>query len=135
MERTYKDSSDETSSLIDVDTPHVASVESSFLNQDIKTSTQAERLEREEEAASEARKAAGGKGKAKEDQKSRRGKLRRNSDNPVVLGNAALIALVGAGLGVGAFRRYVDGRLSGGVVAGWAGVIGVVGVADYFFSK
>lgn len=37
VSRVYKDESEETSSLVDVDTPHVASVESSFLSQEVKT--------------------------------------------------------------------------------------------------
>ena len=40
----------QASSLIDVDSPHVVSVKSDFEEQAIKTETQAERIEREQEA-------------------------------------------------------------------------------------
>lgn len=117
--------------MIDVDTPHVASVESSFLSQDIKTTTQADRREREEEeavkkAGEEVRKGA---------KKDRRSSLRRNKGNPVVVGNALLITLLGAGLGIGAYNKHVRGQLSWQLVGIWSGVVGAVGAVDYFCSK
>lgn len=135
VSRVYKDESEETSSLVDVDTPHVASVESSFLSQDVKTATQAERREREEEsqAAEQSRKDAKAQDQARKE--SRASNLRRNSDNPVVFGNALLVTLLGAGLGVGAIRKHLDGQLSWGVVGAWSGAVGALGVADYFLSR
>jgi cobalamin biosynthesis Mg chelatase CobN len=138
VSRVYKDESEETSSLVDVDTPHVASVESSFLSQDVKTATQAERREREEEssvsqAAEQSRKDAKAQDQARKE--SRASNLCRNSDNPVVLGNALLVTLLGAGLGVGAIRKHLDGQLSWGVVGAWSGAVGALGVADYFLSR
>lgn len=61
--------------------------------------------------------------------------LRRNSDNPVVIGNAILITLIGAGLGFGAYRKHAEGRLDWQLVGLWSGVVGAFGVADYFVSK
>lgn len=129
--RVYKDEADGTASLIDVDTPHVASVDSSFLSQDIKTTTQADRKEREEEeevrkAAEETRKPA---------KKDRRSRLGRNKSNPVFVGNALLIALLGAGLGVGAYKKHLHGQLSWQLVGAWSGVVGAVSAVDYFCSK
>merc|ERR1712000_420668 len=53
-------SESESASLIDVDSPHVSSVKSDFQEQEVKTETQAERLEREAEdkARAEAQKAS-----------------------------------------------------------------------------
>ncbi|RMJ23158.1 hypothetical protein PHISP_05973 [Aspergillus sp. HF37] len=138
VSRVYKDESEETSSLVDVDTPHVASVESSFLSQDVKTATQADRREREEgsavsQAAEQSRKDAKAEDQARKE--SCASNLRRNSDNPVILGNALLVTLLGAGLGVGAIRKHLDGQLSWGIVGTWSGVVGALGVADYFLSR
>lgn len=129
--RVYKEETDGTQSLIDVDTPHVASVESSFLSQEIKTTTQAERKEREEEAevrkvTEESREAA---------KKDRRSRLGRNKSNPVVVGNALLIALLGAGLGVGAYKKHLHGQLSWQLVGVWTGVVGAVSAVNYFCSR
>lgn len=122
--------------MIDVDSPHVSSVDPSFLNQNVKTTTQAERLEREQErrganddAKTQARKKAQAKAKA---EKSR---LSRNKDNPIVLGNAVLVALASAGLGYGAYNKHLEGKLSWELVAIWSGAVGAFGVADYFASR
>ena len=122
--------------MIDVDSPHVSSVDPNFLNQNVKTTTQAERLEREQErrdanddAKTQARKKAQAKAKA---EKSR---LSRNKDNPIVLGNAVLVALASAGLGYGAYNKHLEGKLSWELVAIWSGAVGAFGVADYFASR
>ncbi|OJJ47062.1 hypothetical protein ASPZODRAFT_131993 [Penicilliopsis zonata CBS 506.65] len=135
--KVQSEESGSTTSLIDVDQPHVASVDSSFLEQDVKTTTQAERLEREaaqeaerleDKAKDKARKA---RARAKDDKDS----FFRNSDNPVVIGNAVLLTLAGAGLGFGAYHKHTKGQLSWELVGLWSGVVGAVGVADYFVSK
>lgn len=110
----------------------MASVDSSFLSQDVKTTTQAARQEREEEqrikqAEEESRRAGKGKG--------RRSSLRKNSGNPVVVGNALLVTLLGAGLGVGAYQKHIRGELSWKLVGICSGVVGAVGAVDYFVSK
>lgn len=131
----YKDESESTASLIDVDTPHVQTVDSDFLNQEVKTTTQAERLEREaaqDEEAKQAREVSTKKAKAR---KAKGHSLRANSDNPVFITNALLVTLVGAGLGFGAYRKHVEGKLSWQVVGLWSGAVGAFGVVDYFVSK
>lgn len=131
----YKDESESTASLIDVDTPHVASVDSNFLDQEVQTTTQADRLEREAAAAAEqqarARENTGKKAKARKAESG----LRKNADNPVFIGNAVLVTLLGAGLGFGAYRQHVQGKLSWEAVGLWSGVVGAVGAVDYFVSK
>ncbi|KAF1836455.1 hypothetical protein BDW02DRAFT_567045 [Decorospora gaudefroyi] len=125
-------SDDSVHSLVDVDSPHISSVPSDYESQSVKTDTQAERIEREEEVEQEAKdikdKAASKKEAAKE-------KARRNADNPVVLSNAIGLALVGGIVGFGAYRQYVRGELTGKVVAAWVGVIGLFGVGDYYVSQ
>ncbi|KAL4865367.1 hypothetical protein BDV12DRAFT_188235 [Aspergillus spectabilis] len=129
INHVYKDEGDSTASLIDVDGPHVQSVDSDFLQQEVKTTTQAERIEREEEEAEEVRESKKQKAKAKAS------RVRDNDTNPVFLGNAALLALVGAGLGFGAYRRHTQGKLSWELVGLWTGAVGAFGAIDYFASK
>ncbi|KAI9930193.1 hypothetical protein MW887_012005 [Aspergillus wentii] len=132
--QVYRDESEGAASLIDVDSPHVASVESSFLEQDVKTTTQAERLEREAKEE-EDKKAQEKKRKAKAKAKAEDSGLFANKGNPVVLGNALLITLASAGLGYGAYRKHLEGQLSWQIV-GWAsGAVGAFGAVDYLVSK
>ncbi|KAF9693211.1 hypothetical protein EKO04_008703 [Ascochyta lentis] len=123
---------DSVSSLVDVDSPHISSVPSDYESQSVKTDTQAAREEREEEikdASKEIRdSAAAKKDKAKD-------KARKNADNPVVLSNAVGLAVLGAALSFGAYRKYSRGELTGKVVAAWAGVVGLFGLGDYYVSE
>ncbi|KAJ8105961.1 hypothetical protein OPT61_g9857 [Boeremia exigua] len=123
---------DSVSSLVDVDSPHISSVPSDYESQSVKTDTQAARQEREEEikdAAKEIRDSAAAKKEKAKD------KARKNADNPVVLSNAIGLAVVGAALGFGAYRKYTRGELTGKVVAAWAGVVGLFGIGDYYVSQ
>jgi len=128
-----------TSSLIDVDSPHVSSVPSDFNSQEIKTTTQADRIEREEEAKKAAH-AAKEKAKAARDKaisKARKGghHFKENADNPVVLGNAVLsVALFGV-LGYGAYVKYRAGEFTWKVVGIGAAVLGAFSVVDYYGSS
>ncbi|KAB8234108.1 dihydrolipoamide acetyltransferase component of pyruvate dehydrogenase [Aspergillus alliaceus] len=132
--RVYKDESESTASLVDVDSPHVTAVDPNFLNQDIKTTTQAERVEREEsEKKKKAQEEQNAKAKAKA--KAKASGVCRNADNPVYIGNAVLLGLVGAGLGFGAYRKHLDGKLSWELVGLWSGAVGAFGAVDYFVSK
>ncbi|KAF5861373.1 hypothetical protein ETB97_000336 [Aspergillus alliaceus] len=132
--RIYKDESESTASLVDVDSPHVTAVDPNFLNQDIKTTTQAERVEREEsEKKKKAQEEQNAKAKAKA--KAKASGVCRNADNPVYIGNAVLLGLVGAGLGFGAYRKHLDGKLSWELVGLWSGAVGAFGAVDYFVSK
>lgn len=133
MSAIYRDESETGASLIDVDSPHVSSVDPNFLNQDVKTSTQAERVEREQEQQTGEAKEKAQKAKAKA--KAEASIFSRNKDNPVVVGNTLLLALVGAGLGYGAYHKHLDGKLSWELVGLWTGAVGAFGVADYFVSK
>ena len=62
-------------------------------------------------------------------------KARKNADNPVVLGNAVGVAVLAGVLGIGAYRKYARGELTGKVVAAWLGVVGLFGVGDYYVSQ
>ncbi|KAJ5169260.1 uncharacterized protein N7482_004854 [Penicillium canariense] len=134
----YKDESESTASLIDVDSPHVTAVDPNFLDQEVKTTTQAERLEREAEEEEEEKKKKHAREEAEKNAKARKAKscdLSANSDNPVFIANAVVAALVGAGLGLGAYRKHMQGKLSWELVGVWSGAVGAFGVADYFVSK
>ncbi|CAG8039568.1 unnamed protein product [Penicillium salamii] len=129
----YHDESESTASLIDVDGPHIQTVEADFLEQDVQTSTQAERIEREAEEK-EKRKREESEKKAKA-RKSKSSGISNNTTNPVFLANAAIATLVGAGLGFGAYKQHARGNLSWELVGLSAGAVGAFGVVDYFVSK
>lgn len=105
----------------------------------MKTDTQAERIEFEKKAkeASEdaAHKAEVAKEKAKEKAKKDAHIAKKNADNPVVLGNALAIGILGTVLGVGAYRKYAAHELTWKVVGAWTGVVGLFAVGDYYVSK
>lgn len=56
-------------------------------------------------------------------------------DNPVALGNALLVGVLGTVLGIGAYRKYVAGGLTWRVVGIWTGVVGLFAGADYFATS
>lgn len=130
-----------TASLIDVDTDSVHTVPSNFSSQHIQTDTQSNRLEREAEQY-EARAKEEAKGAATEftkREKAAKKKLSReyeaNKDNPVYVANAVAVAALGAGLGFGAYSKYVKGELTWKVAGTWAGVVGVFALGDYYLSQ
>ncbi|KAJ6199309.1 hypothetical protein J3E72DRAFT_313587 [Bipolaris maydis] len=123
---------DSVQSLVDVDSPHISSVPSDYESQSIKTDTQAERIQREEEVKEEAEKL---KERAAAKKESAKEKAKKNADNPVVIGNAVGLAIVGGIVGFGAYRQYARGELTGKVVAAWAAAIGLFGVGDYYVSQ
>jgi len=140
--------SSEASSLIDVDSPHVSSVPSDYDSQSVKTDTQAERLEHEAEdktrdyesraksAASDAKKKATTDAKkAKEKAREAGEELKENKDNPVVVGNAVVIAAGAAALGFGAYQKHAKGELTWKVVGLWTGIVGGLAVGDYYLSQ
>jgi len=133
-----------TSSLIDVDTESVHLVPSDFKSQSVTTDTQEKRLEREveqfeakaKEELEEAKKEfSKQEKKAKAAAKKIEGKIERNSDNPVFIGNAVAVVALSAGLGFGAYRKYAAGELTWKVVAAWTSVVGLFAAGDYFFSS
>ncbi|KAF2258699.1 hypothetical protein CC78DRAFT_548915 [Lojkania enalia] len=117
-------------SLIDVDSPHVSSVPSDFSSQTIKTETQAERIELEEQARAAA--ASSSQSGKKTD---RAAFAKQNVGNPVVLGNMLGVGVLGGVLSVGAYKKWTRGELGWKVLGIWAGVVGVFGVADYYVSR
>jgi len=132
---------DSTSSLIDVDSPHISSVPSDFESQSVKTDTQAGRIEHEmedearEAAADAKKKAVELKDKAKAKASKAGTRLKENSDNPVFIGNAVVVGILGTALGVGAYRKYIAGELNWKVAGAWAGVVGLFATGDYYLSQ
>lgn len=113
------------------------SVHSDFLDQEVKTTTQAERLEREAEQAALAREKAAADAASKKKSKKARAQhsLSQNAQNPVIMGNAVIVAALSAVLGYGAYRKHAEGKLSWEVAGLWAGAVGLFAGADYFVSK
>jgi hypothetical protein len=101
----------------------------------VKTDTQAERIEFEKKAKEAVREAEAAKDKAKERAKKGADAAKKNSDNPVVLGNKVTVGILGTVLGVGAYRKYASNELTWKVVGAWAGVVGLFAVGDYYVSK
>jgi hypothetical protein len=62
-------------------------------------------------------------------------RLRDNSDNPIVIGNAVLSAALFGSLGYGAYVKYRAGEFTWKLVGVGAAVLGVFGVADYYATK
>lgn len=67
--------------------------------------------------------------------KSKVGKRDGDGGKPIVLGNAVMVAVLGAALGVGAYRKYSAGELSWRVLGAWGGVVGVFAVGDWWVSR
>jgi hypothetical protein len=141
-ELTHTD--DSVTSLVDVDSPHISSVPSDYESQDIKTETQKERIEHEAETTERETKEAAEKAaqKAKDAASASKAKsgraahqFRKNSDNPVVIGNLVLGSVVATALGVGAYKKYTAGEFSWKLAGAWAGVVGLFGVTDYYVSQ
>ncbi|KAI9715588.1 MAG: hypothetical protein M1812_005892 [Candelaria pacifica] len=139
-----------TSSLVDVDSPHISSVPSDYSSQSIKTDTQASRQEREDEdeqlkedlkqeAEDKKEKAAKKYDETKKETKAKADKaskkMSENRDNPVVIGNAVAVVGISAALGVGAYRKYTAGELTWKLVGAWAGVVGLFAAGDYYLSQ
>ncbi|KAJ9608709.1 hypothetical protein H2200_006480 [Cladophialophora chaetospira] len=141
-------SESESASLVDVDSPHVSSVNSDYREQAVKTDTQAERLEHEAEDrardtakevsrnAESAKKKAATKGKQIKDELKKDGnKLNENRDNPVVVGNALIWGIATVAIGYGAYQKHSEGKLDWQLAGTVAGAVGAFAVADYFGSK
>ncbi|CAK4033959.1 transport BET1 [Lecanosticta acicola] len=59
----------------------------------------------------------------------------KNKNNPVVIGNAVVIAALGALLGSGAYKMHKTNTLTWNVVGAWAGAVGLFAVGDYYVSQ
>ncbi|RPB24101.1 hypothetical protein L211DRAFT_808462, partial [Terfezia boudieri ATCC MYA-4762] len=122
-----------TSSLVDVDSG-VTVVPPNFLEQPIKTETQATRIELEEEARvvaqgnqSHQNEKSGKKAVAKKQVRKTENYAERN---PAQVVNTVLGVVVAAALGWGVWRRYKVGSLSWRVVGVWGAGIAAVGLLD-----
>lgn len=137
-------SESESASLIDVENPHVTTVNPDFQSQEIKTETQATRIEHEAEdkereaeaAAKSARDKAAQKAKQAKAAAKKEGKhLKENSDNPVYIGNAVIWTIAAIALGVGAYQKHSEGKLDAKLAGTVAAGVGAFAVADYFASS
>ncbi|KAI1332313.1 hypothetical protein F5Y16DRAFT_394387 [Xylariaceae sp. FL0255] len=131
-----------TSSLIDVDTPSVRTVPSDFLEQDIKTETQAARVEMED-AAARAR-AEADLAKKKSAKKAREtddfltkffGNMSDGASAALVTTNVAAVAGISVYLGYKALGLYEHGRLTWQNIGIGAGIALGVGAFEAVFSR
>ncbi|KAM5386931.1 hypothetical protein ACJZ2D_000224 [Fusarium nematophilum] len=126
-----------TASLVDVDLPSVHTVTSDFLDQPVKTETQAARIEREEAARDEKRKRDQAAAKAHRTDNWLIQQFSRLSDGTttsLAVVNLASVVGLGAYLGYKGWGLYEKGRLDwkavgigAGIIAGVGAVQGVVG--------
>ena len=134
-----------SSSLVDVDMPSVRTVTPDFLEQDVKTETQAARREREDEAAAAARRAA----KEARDARDKAAAKARRADSwltrqfadmsegassLLVVANFAAVVGVGAWLSYRAYGLYERGRLGWKSFGVGLGVVAGVAAVESFFA-
>ncbi|EGU86933.1 hypothetical protein FOQG_06178 [Fusarium oxysporum f. sp. raphani 54005] len=127
------DESASTASLVDVDMPSVHTVPNDFLEQEIKTETQAARLEREEEAREEKRKRDEAAAKAKRADNWLIQQFSRLSDGSatgLVIANFATVVGLGAYLGYKGWGLYEKGKLDWKAVTLGAGILAGVTAAE-----
>jgi hypothetical protein len=72
---------------------------------------------------------------AKEKAKKAAAELEKKAENPVYVGNALVVLALSAGLGFGAYRKYVSGELTWKVVGAWTGLVGLFAAGDYYLSQ
>ncbi|KAM3537654.1 hypothetical protein ARSEF1564_009429 [Beauveria bassiana] len=123
-----------TSSLIDVDMPSVHTVPSDFVQQDVKTETQANRIEREAEAAKakaeRARKNAAAEAKKADSWITKQvSQLSDGAASGVALANLAAFVGVGSYLGYQGWNLYQRGNLDGKAVGLGVGILAAAGAA------
>ncbi|KAF5635059.1 D-serine dehydratase [Fusarium sp. NRRL 52700] len=127
------DESASTASLVDVDLPSVHTVPNDFLEQEIKTETQAARIEREEEAREEKRKRDEAAAKAKSADNWLIQQFSRLSDGSatgLVIANFATVVGLGAYLGYKGWGLYKKGKLDWKAVTLGAGILAGVTAAE-----
>ena len=120
-----------TISLVDVDSSHVAAAPSDSESQPVKTTRRVDRFFVEDFSEAGHEQTSRDKPTGATAREKPKG-LYRYKDNPVIILNILLITAVGAGLGVGAYKK---GSPSWKVAGLWTGAVGVFTVADYFVSK
>ncbi|KAM6515003.1 hypothetical protein FSOLCH5_009240 [Fusarium solani] len=122
-----------TASLIDVDLPSVHTVNSEFLDQPVKTETQAARIEREEEAREEKRKRDASAAKARQTDNWLIRQFSRLSDGSatgLVIANFATVVGLSAYLGYKGWGLYEKGKLDWKAVGIGAGILASVSAAE-----
>jgi hypothetical protein len=122
-----------TASLIDVDLPSVHTVNSEFLDQPVKTETQAARIEREEEAREEKRKRDAAAAKARQTDNWLIQQFSRLSDGSatgLVIANFATVVGLSAYLGYKGWGLYEKGKLDWKAVGIGAGILASVSAAE-----
>ncbi|KAF7543361.1 hypothetical protein G7046_g10015 [Stylonectria norvegica] len=131
-----------TASLVDVDMPSVHTVSSDFLEQDVQTTTQADRLDREETARTEkakveqAKKDVAAKAKKADSWLTRQvAGLSDGSASAVVIANLVGVVGLSSYLGYKAWGLYEKGRLSWQAVGLGVGILASVGAVEAVFGR
>ena len=118
-------------SLIDVDGSQVETVQPEFFGQEIKTNTQAAQHDREALESSSSSRTSNRTKSSSSLSKSRPG-----AENPLLIGNAVVVAALAGVFGWNGWRWWRDGAKGGaGVVAGAVAAVGIFGVGDYYLTR
>ncbi|KAI0173133.1 hypothetical protein GGR52DRAFT_542044 [Hypoxylon sp. FL1284] len=140
--RVQSSQSASTSSLVDVDTPSVRTVPSDFMEQDVKTETQAARQELEDaaeraraEASLSKKKGSGKVQKADAILTKWFSQLSDNASTALAASNLAAVVGLSAFLGYKAWGLYEHGRLGWKSVGIGAGIFAGVGVVEGIFGR
>jgi len=125
-------------SLVDVDSG-VSVVSSEFLEQEVKTETQATRMEHERDDQAAKDVAVEEEAIAHEqEEKAKKGKKQGANpytQNPIIIINAVSIASASVLLMAGAYKKRQAGTLSWKLVGLWTAGLAAFGAADYFVSS
>ncbi|KAF7554600.1 hypothetical protein G7Z17_g2805 [Cylindrodendrum hubeiense] len=131
-----------TASLVDVDLPSVHTVNSDFLDQEVQTQTQADRIVREEDAKLRAEKAKSKASKAASKAKKTDDwlttyfeDLPENTASAVVAANLASVVSLSAFLGYKAWSLYQNDRLGGKAIGLGVGIIAGVAAVESFLGR
>ncbi|GKU03371.1 d-serine dehydratase [Fusarium langsethiae] len=127
------DESASTASLVDVDMPSVHTVPNDFLEQEIQTETQADRIDREEEAKQQKRKRDSPAAKAKETNNwliQQFSKLTDGEATGLTVANLATVVSLSAFLGYKGWGLYEKGRLDWKAVSYGVGILASAAAAQ-----
>lgn len=133
-----------TSSLIDVDAPSVHTVPADFMEQEVKTDTQADRLEREAREAADKARAEADLAKKKAARKAHKADswltkqfedMSEGASSTLVLANFLAVVGLSGYLGYRAWGLYERGRFSWKHAGIGLGVLSVVGAFEGVFTN
>lgn len=129
--------SESKSSLNDVDSPHMSSIASNFSDDSSKTDTQSKPSEKSQGAHTTGTQDGPTSQQNPEKKDSSKDMLKKNADNPILIGNLAVMTALLGVLGWSGWRWGGQQGPKGamGAVAGAAAALGIYGGARWALNK